>query len=110
MLDECTHVFVRVEADTSMPALRVRAVLDSACAKRGYPKAIRSDNGSQFAGCVMMQWAVEHGVVQVFIDPGRPQLNAHAKSVPTRFLDEFLNEHLFDSVRAALGRRVPSVL
>jgi len=38
---------------------------------RGYPKIIRTDNGKEFTGITMPEWAHEHGVKLRLIEPGK---------------------------------------
>ena len=39
---------------------------------RGYPKAIRTDQGREFTGRALDQWAYEHGIQLKLIQPGTP--------------------------------------
>lgn len=50
LIDEYTRECLAVEVDTSITSLKVRQILERVCMKRGFPKAIRSDNGSEFIG------------------------------------------------------------
>ena len=46
--------------------------LDRACAKLGYPKAIRVDQGTEFVSRNLDLWAYAHGVTLDFSRPGKP--------------------------------------
>src|SRR4030095_14926107 len=50
------------------------------------------DNGPEFIGRALDQWATTHGVRLRFIAPGKPVQNAHIESFHGRFRDECLNE------------------
>ena len=50
LIDEYTRECLAVEVDTSITSLKVRQILERICLQRGFPKAIRSDNGSEFIG------------------------------------------------------------
>lgn len=65
------------------PALRapdVIEILDRLVAERGAPKSIRVDNGPEFAGRMMDQWAYFNGVELDFSRPGKPTDNSFIES------------------------------
>ena len=59
------------------------------------PKAIVCDNGPEFRGEALDQWADRRGVALQFIQPGKPIQNAFAESFNGRLRDECLNESWF---------------
>ena len=95
IVDDCTRECVAIEVDTSLPALRVVAVLERLASPRGLPAAIVLDNGPEFAGQVLDQWAHRRGVALLFIQPGKPVQNAFAESFNGRLRDECLNATWF---------------
>jgi len=101
VLDEATRECLTCEVDTSLTGDRVARVLDRLAADRGYPKEILSDNGPEFAGLVLNQWAYGNRVVQLFIQPGKPMQNGYVESFNGKLRDECLNEHWFRSVGEA---------
>lgn len=70
-------------------------------AARGTPEAISVDNGPEFAGGVLDEWAHTRGVSLRFIRPGRRVENAYIESFNGKFRDECLDEHLFASLAEA---------
>ena len=98
LVDDCTKEAVQIIADTSIPALYVTRVLDHVKAERGLPKVIRTDNGPEFAGRKMLDWAAKNGVELRFIQPGKPVQNAYIESFNSRFRDECLSQHWFASL------------
>lgn len=90
-----------IEVDTSLPAARVVQVLERLAELRGLPEVITVDNGPEFAGKVLDEWAVRHGVKLHFIQPGRPVENAFIESFNARMRDECLNQHYFVSLEDA---------
>ena len=54
------------------PGERVTRVLQRLCELRAVPTIIRSDNGPEFRGRVLDQWAYGCGVWLQFIEPGKP--------------------------------------
>jgi putative transposase len=101
VIDVGTRECLATEVDTSLTGQRVTRVLDRIAAERGYPKEILSDNGPEFTGVALNQWAYEHRVIQLFIEPGRPMQNGYVESFNGRLRDECLNEHWFRGVSEA---------
>ena len=101
IVDSCTRESPAIEVDTSLPGERVVRVLERAGQARGFPKAIVCDNGPEFRGEALDQWAAARGVSLQFITPGKPIQNAFAESFNGRFRDECLNESWFVSLADA---------
>jgi putative transposase len=101
LVDDCTRECPAIEVDTSLPGERVVRVLDRVAVMRGYPKAIVCDNGPEFRGEALDQWAHRHRVQLDFIDPGKPVQNAYVESFNGKFRDECLNENWFVSLADA---------
>lgn len=95
VVDDFTRESVAIEVDTSLPAARVAQVLERLAATRGLPRGIVCDNGPEFAGQVLDQWAHRRGVQLLFIQPGKPVQNAFAESFNGRLRDECLNATWF---------------
>ena len=70
IVDDCTRECLAIEVDTSLPGLRVKAVLDRLADTRGLPQSITVDNGPEFDGKVLDQWAYRTGVQLSFIRGG----------------------------------------
>jgi putative transposase len=73
----------------------VVATLECACAKTGYPKTIRVDQGSEFVSRDLDLWAYAKGVTLDFSRPGKPTDNAFIEAFNGRFRSECLNAHWF---------------
>jgi len=68
--------------------------------------AIRTDQGPEFTGRALDQWAYQNGVELKLIEAGKPNQNAYVESFNGKFRDECLNEHWFMSLahaRAVIG-------
>ena len=94
---ECAGIAVGI----SIPGECVARFLDMVALERGYPQVIVMDNGPEFTGRAMDQWAYKRGVELHFIEPGKPNQNAFAESFNGRFRDECLNEHWFTDLTDA---------
>lgn len=75
--------------------------LTTIASKRGKPKRIFCDNGSEFSGRATDLWAYKSKVTLAFSRPGKPTDNAFIESFNGRFRDECLNCHWFESIQDA---------
>jgi putative transposase len=101
VIDDYSRVCVAMEVDLSLPGERVGRALDQAAARTGWPSSIVVDNGPEFTGKVLDQWAWERGVTLHFIEPGKPVQNAFVESFNGKFREECLSQTWFTSLRHA---------
>jgi putative transposase len=101
LMDGYTREAVAIETDTSLPGARVVRVLEGLRERRGLPRRIVVDNGTEFTSRAVDQWAYQRGVQLHFIDPGQPVQNAFIESFNGKFRDECLNENWFVSLAEA---------
>lgn len=76
-------------------------LLDRAAIFRGYPAAVRTDNGPEFTCRAFIAWAQAHGLQHILIQPGRPMQNGYTESFNGKFRDAGLNEHWFQTLQQA---------
>lgn len=98
VIDEFSRESLAIEVDASLPGERVTRVLQRLCELRAIPAIIRSDNGPEFRGRAMDEWAYGCGVRLQFIEPGKPIQNAFIESFNSRLREECLNEQVFLSL------------
>lgn len=101
IVDDFTKESVDIALDHGISGHYVTRVLDQAVRFRGVPAAIRTDQGPEFTGRALDQWAYRNGVQLKLIQPGKPTQNAFIESFNGRFRDECLNEHWFTSLAEA---------
>ena len=101
IVDDATHEAVAIEVERAISGLMLTRVLDRLAFSRGLPKVIRTDNGKEFCGKAMIEWAHTRGVDMRLIEPGKPNQNAYIESFNGRLRDECLNEHWFTSLLQA---------
>ena len=101
IVDDYTRESPGIEVDTSINGLRVTHVLDRIAVFRGYPQMLVMDNGTEFTGKALDEWAYRRGVQLHFIDPGKPVENCYIESFNGKFRDECLNEHWFTHMQHA---------
>ena len=104
VVDNFNRECLLLRAARSMRGEHVAADLERVTGRRGYPKSIRVDNGSEFYSKAMDRWAYLRGVQLEFIRPGRPVENAYIESFNSRLRDECLNVHLFFTVEDAQNK------
>lgn len=74
---DATHEVIAVMPEHSIGGDCLVRLLEKACAVRGRPSIIRTDNGKEFTGRAMLTWAHRHGVMLRLIEPGKPNQNAY---------------------------------
>jgi putative transposase len=99
--DDFSHESVEIAVDYGISGQYVTRILDRAAVFRGYPLAVRTDNGPEFTSRAFMGWASSHGIQHILIQPGRPMQNGYIESFNGKFRDECLNEQWFDSLPQA---------
>jgi putative transposase len=99
IVDDYSRECPVIEVDTSLGGRRVVGVLDKLAKIGGLPEVITIDNGREFTGRVLDEWAYRKGVKLNFIRPGKPIENAFAESFIGRLRDECLNTNWFISLK-----------
>lgn len=95
IIDDYNREMLAMEADLSLPALRVIRVLEFLLEFRGLPKMIRVDNGPEFISHVLDEWCRKHGVILVYIQPGKPMQNGYVERCNGSVRKELLNANVF---------------
>lgn len=98
IMDVWNREALAVEADTSLNGKRVVRVLEELIAVRGKPALIQVDNGSEFRGIEVDQWAYHNQIKLHFIEPGKPTQNGKIESFNGKLRDECLNQEWFISL------------
>ena len=75
--DDFSHECVDITADYGISGQYVTRLLDRAAVFRGYPLAVRTDNGPEFTCRAFMAWAQGQGIRHILIEPGRPMQNGY---------------------------------
>lgn len=93
VVDDYTRECLAIEVDTSINGVRVTNILNRTAYMRSLPEIITIDNGPEFTGKAMDDWAYQRNVKLNFIMPGKPMENAFIESFNGRFRDESLNDN-----------------
>jgi putative transposase len=62
VMDDFNRESLALEADTSLPALRVVRTLGRICEVRGQPLYLRTDNGPEFISFRLQQWCASNNI------------------------------------------------
>lgn len=57
IVDDATHESVAIVAERTIGGEPLTRILDRIAFQRGLPKIIRTDNGREFCGRAMLNWA-----------------------------------------------------
>ncbi len=93
VVDDFSRECLGLVADTSLSGVRVARELDAIIARRGKPKTIVNDNGTEFTSNAMLAWQEHSAVSWHFIAPGKPTQNAFIESFNGRLRDELLRHY-----------------
>jgi putative transposase len=90
-----------IAVDYGISGQYVTRVLDQVVRFRGYPAAVRTDNGPEFTSRAFLAWTHKNGIRHILIEPGKPMQNGYIESFNGKFRDECLNEQWFESLPQA---------
>jgi len=98
VIDDFNREVLAIEADTSLPALRVIRVLNKLLFERGTPDMIRVDNGPEFISDKLDNWCKSNKIQLVFIQPGKPMQNGFVERLNGSLRKELLNAYVFRTI------------
>lgn len=101
VVDNFTRECVALHPDQRLSSADVIEVLNLAIRQRGKPRAIRCDNGSEFASIAVDQWAYWNSIQIDFSRPGKPTDNAYCESFNGTVRKELLNASWFPTLESA---------
>ncbi len=87
--------------DTSLSGERVAQALDQLIEAHGRPDSLLMDNGPEFTGKKLDEWAYIKGILLQFIESGKPMQNGYVESFYGKLRNECLNENWFAKVPEA---------
>jgi len=101
IMDDYTREWPMTIIDTSISGTRVVRALEELASRHALPKAIVSDNGTEFTSGAFLAWAERRGIELRFIQPGKPNQNAFVESFNGKLRTECLNAHWFTTLADA---------
>jgi putative transposase len=99
VIDDFNREGLCIDADFSLPALRVIRALEQVIEWRGKPEMIRCDNGPEYISQQLTMWAENRGIKLLYIQPGKPQQNAYVERYNRTVRYDWLGQYLFDSLQ-----------
>lgn len=99
IVDDFNRQVLALEADLSLPAVRVIRVLEYLKEFRGLPKMIRVDNGPEFISHTLNEWCSRHQINLAYIQPGKPMQNGYIERCNGSVRKELLNANVFYSLK-----------
>lgn len=104
LVDEYTRECLALHAATSLSGAEVRRILGRVIGRRGAPRRIRSDNGTEFLSQALADWLPVVGAKALPVAPASPWENGYVESFHSRLRDEFLERQEFESVLDARAK------
>lgn len=104
IVDVFSREAIAIEVGQRLRAENVVDVCNRLVSRRGKPKRVFVDNGSEFSGRMFDLWAYHHGVRIDFSRPGKPTDNCFIETFNGSLRDECLNVHWFETLAEAKAR------
>lgn len=101
VIDDYNREALLVKASYSLPATRVRQLIDQCAVYRGYPDMIRVDHGPEFESHEFKNWAKERHILIHFIQPGKPAQNGFIERFNRTYREDVLDMNLFNNLQEA---------
>ena len=101
IVDVFTRESLGIEVGQALKGTDVVEVLNRLRFKRGAPKMLFCDNGSEFTRQIMDLWAYQNGVRIDFSRPGKPTDNAYIETFNGTLRAECLDTHWFGTLAEA---------
>ena len=98
IIDDYNREVLAIEADTSLPALRVIRVFRATTFNKKQPDMIRVDNGPEFISDKLDNWCKYNKIQLVFIQPGKPMQNGYIERLNGSLRRELLNAYVFRTI------------
>lgn len=104
LVDEYTRECLALHVDRFLTGSDVRQVVSGVIGRRGAPRRIRSDNGSEFICEALRCWLPTQGSEPIPVAAGSPWENGYIESFHSRLRDEFLEFEEFESLADARNK------
>ena len=99
ILDEFSRESLCIYSDRSIGGKQVIRQLEELIDFRGKPKAIRTDNGSEFISEDVAKWSKKNGIDWLYIQPGHPTQNPYVERFNGTLRQELYNLHIFKNLK-----------
>ena len=99
IIDEFSRESLCMYSNRSIGGKQVIMQLKELIDFRGKPKAIRTDNGSEFISKEIVKWSKDNDIDWLYIQPGHPTQNPYAERFNGTLRQELYNLHIFKSLK-----------
>jgi putative transposase len=104
VVDDYNREALSIEVDLSLTSQRVVRVLERIAEWRGLPGKLRFDNGPEFTGIAVAEWAERNNVELEFIKPGKPMQNGFIERFNRTYREAVLDMYIFESLEQVRGQ------
>jgi putative transposase len=101
VVDDFSKGSVRITVEYGISCQYFTRVFDQVARFRGYPVAVRTDNGPESPSRAFLAKTHKNGIRHILIEPVKPMQNGYIESFNGKFRDECLNEQWFESLSQA---------
>ena len=98
VIDDANRELLGIHVSVGTPAQQVVRYLDELAAWHGYPKRIRTDNGSELCSVAFTAWADKHGITLEYTQPDRPYQNGDIERFNRTYRQEVLDLYWFRDI------------
>lgn len=96
--DDFRNECVQIGADCGISGEYITRFRGETARFRGYPGAVRTDNGPELTSRASVAWAQGQCIRHILIEPERPMQNGYIGSFNGKFRDQCLGEHWFQTL------------
>ncbi|HVW98286.1 MAG TPA: integrase core domain-containing protein [Mucilaginibacter sp.] len=98
IIDDYNREAIAVEAAYTMPAIRVKQILERTIHEQGKPNCILVDNGPEFNSKEFKDWRKSRGITLQFTQSGKPMQNGYIERFNRTFRENILDAYLFEYI------------
>lgn len=98
IIDDYNREILAIEADSSLPTVKLIRTLEYLKEFRGLPEMIRVDNGPEFISGKLDAYCKQNHITLIFIQPGKPMQNGYIERCNGNIRKELLNAYVFKSL------------
>ena len=88
VVDDFNREVLHIEVDTSITSGRLVRIFERLRSERGLPQVLRTDNGPEFLGELLVSRAKRTGMAIQYIQPGKPNQNAYVERFNRTYREE----------------------
>jgi putative transposase len=99
VVDDFNSKVLLIEADMSLPTVRLVRFLGQVKETMGFLQMIKVENSPKFIAALLDDWCTQLNINEVFIQPGKPMQNGCVECCNGSIRQKFLNAYVFTSLK-----------